>query len=118
MENHLTTVGRNNAHWIVDAILGTGATGELRPPLTRLVELINVAVNKDGKLHRMAIDVPTGLDCDTGRVQSVAVKADVTCTFINQKVGFSSADAAPFLGHISVIGIGAPDFDVKKNGES
>ncbi len=123
---HLTTVNRSKASWIVDAILGTGATGELRPQIRRLVESINSAViptadEGDGvhrhRIHRMAIDIPTGLDCDTGSIDSVAVKADVTCTFIDRKIGFESAVAQSCLGHVSVIGIGAPAMSFDANND-
>ena len=97
----LTTVGRAKASWLVDAILGTGAEGELREPIHHLVELMNTL-----SLYRMAIDLPTGLDCDTGRLSPVAVRADVTCTFVGRKVGFGTPEAQSVVGHVYVIDIG------------
>lgn len=101
---HLMRVGRQQTGWLVDAMLGTGATGELREPFDRVVPLINQL-----PLKRMAIDIPTGMDCDTGEVCPTAVKADLTCSFISRKVGFANKKTASYLGHVSVIGIGAPD---------
>lgn len=104
MIERFSRVGRQPAGWLVDAILGTGAAGELREPLDQVVPLINQL-----SLKRMAIDIPTGMDCDTGDVCPTAVKADVTCTFIARKAGFANKNSASYLGHVSVIGIGAPD---------
>ena len=103
LNKHLTRIDRVDASWIVDAILGTGATGRLRQPLDRVVRAINLASRK-----RLAIDCPTGMDCDSGDVNPTAVRADVTCTMIDRKIGFANPAAAEFLGHVTVVGIGAP----------
>ena len=103
LADQFTRVGRKVAGWLVDAMLGTGASGALREPFDRVVPVINQL-----PLKRLSIDIPTGMDCDTGDVNPVAVMADVTCTFIARKAGFENKYAAQFLGHIWVIGIGAP----------
>jgi NAD(P)H-hydrate epimerase len=103
INQQLSRVGRHTNGWLVDAILGTGAIGDLREPLDRVVPMINQL-----PLKRLAIDIPTGMDCDTGDVCPTAVRADVTCTFIARKAGFANKNAASYLGHVSVIGIGAP----------
>ncbi len=109
----LVSMGRFSATWIVDAILGTGSTGPLRSPLQRIVELINAT-----DLNVLAVDIPTGLDCDTGDPAPVAIRADVTCTFIAAKTGFQNPKSAPYLGHLKVIGIGAPnDVIIKPEGQ-
>ncbi len=101
LAEQLSTVGRDSATWIVDAMLGTGATGALRAPFDRVVPVINQLPMK-----RMAIDVPTGMDADTGAVNPTAVRADITCTFIASKLGFQNKAAWSVLGHITVVGIG------------
>ncbi|MFV1964302.1 MAG: NAD(P)H-hydrate epimerase, partial [Pirellulaceae bacterium] len=50
------------ADWIVDALLGTGAQGEPRAPLDRVIRLLNRQ-----PVRRLAVDLPSGLDCDTGQ---------------------------------------------------
>src|SRR5947208_6172474 len=50
-----------DAEWVVDALLGTGVTGPARPPLDRVIAAINA-----GGAKVLAVDVPSGLDCDTG----------------------------------------------------
>jgi NAD(P)H-hydrate epimerase len=91
------------AAWIVDALLGTGAKGEPRPPLDRVIDQINAA-----SAPKLAIDVPSGLDCDTGRPASHTIRATETCTFVAAKAGFASPEAAPYVGRLHVLDIGTP----------
>lgn len=97
-EQHLV-----DADWIVDALLGTGAQGEPRPPLDQVIRLLN-----DWPAKRLAVDLPSGLDCDTGQPAPTTFQADHTCTFVAPKVGFAAAEAQAFLGACCVIDIGAP----------
>ncbi len=89
---------------VVDALLGTGFSGSVRTPLDLLIQ----AVNEAETAGVVAIDVPSGLNCDTGLVANVAIRADLTLTFIARKVGFDTEDAGSHLGEIKVLGIGAP----------
>ena len=93
----------NRAEWIVDSLLGTGARGDPRPPLDRVIELINQAA-----CRKLAVDVPSGLDCDTGIPSNQTVRADHTCTFVAPKTGFLVPVAADYVGKIHVLDIGAP----------
>jgi len=56
----------------------------------------------------LAIDVPSGLDCDTGEPAGPTFRADHTCTFVATKIGFANTHAAEYLGQVHVIDIGAP----------
>lgn len=89
--------------WLVDAMLGTGAAGEPREPLATVIRWMN-----DHPARRLALDVPSGLDCDTGAAASTAVRADLTCTFVALKPGFLQPQARPYLGEVHVVSIGAP----------
>ncbi len=93
----------NGAEWIVDALLGTGATGSPRWPMDEAIQIMNVASAK-----RLAVDLPSGLDCDSGEATANTFRADHTCTFVAPKFGFTSAGAAAFLGQVHVLDIGAP----------
>lgn len=95
----------DRADWVVDGLLGTGAAGVVRDPLRAAIERINALPNR---IQRLAIDIPSGLDCDTGAPLGVAVRADHTVTFVAPKVGFSSPVAAEFLGVVHVEDIGMP----------
>ena len=56
----------------------------------------------------MSIDVPSGLDADTGEPCGVAVRAEVTVTFVATKAGFRFPQALPYLGRVEVRQIGIP----------
>lgn len=88
---------------LVDALLGTGFAGQLRENMTQVVE----SINKMNKVT-IAIDVPTGVDADTGQIQSVAVKASHTITFALAKQGLLLYPAASYVGELCVADIGIP----------
>lgn len=88
---------------IVDALLATGATGAPRPPMDEAIRLMNQAQAK-----RLAVDLPSGLDCDTGWPAEPTFRADHTCTFVAAKIGFTNSAAAAYLGQVHVLDIGAP----------
>ena len=86
---------------VVDALLGIGLTGKLRPPILQLVEKIN-SMN----VFCVAMDVPTGINSDSGQVLGNAVNADLTVTFYKSKSGL--AKAKDYAGEIVVKDIGLP----------
>ena len=91
------------ADLIVDALLGTGLTGDVREPYLSLIRLINAA---DKPV--LAIDIPSGLDCDTGRILRAAVRATRTATFVLPKIGFTLAEGPAHVGQVTVVDIGVP----------
>ncbi len=93
----------SGADWIVDALLGTGARGEPRPPFDAAIDRLNSA-----SARRLAVDVPSGLDCDIGKAAQHTFRADHTCTFVASKPGFDLAGAEPFTGQVHVLDIGVP----------
>jgi NAD(P)H-hydrate epimerase len=95
-----------SADWIVDALLGTGTRGEIREPFVTAINAINAAHARGVKVF--AVDLPSGLDCDSGRPLGPCVKADHTATFVAPKLGFSAPSAAKHTGQVHVIGIGVP----------
>jgi NAD(P)H-hydrate epimerase len=94
-----------NAAWLIDAMLGTGAVGEPRPPFDAAIDWIN---RRPAKTQALAVDVPSGLDCDTGQPAAHTVRADHTCTFAAMKTGFTQSAAKPYLGTVHVCDIGVP----------
>lgn len=92
-----------DADLIVDALLGTGLTGQVREPYLSLIRLINAA---DKPV--LSIDIPSGLDCDTGRTLGAAVRATRTATFVLPKIGFTKEDGPAHVGKVHVIDIGVP----------
>jgi NAD(P)H-hydrate epimerase len=91
------------ADWIVDALLGTGARGNPRPPLDQVIDAMNRVA-----AHKLAIDLPSGLDCDTGHVSPHTFRADHTCTFVAAKPGFLSTAAERETGRVHILDIGVP----------
>jgi NAD(P)H-hydrate epimerase len=95
----------SNAAWILDALLGTGVVGEPRPPFGAAIDWINA---RPSTARCLAIDVPSGLDCDTGQPSQHTVQADHTCTFAAMKTGFLQPTAEPYTGEVHVCDIGVP----------
>jgi len=92
---------RPSSDVIVDALLGIGVKGVLRSPAAEAVKLINKA-----EAFRVAVDIPTGIDADTGEVKGEAVKAHVTVTFHKAKRGLLKAKE--YVGEMKVVNIGIP----------
>jgi len=91
------------ASWIVDALLGTGARGAPRRPLDEVIPQLNAH-----PAPILAVDLPSGLDCDTGVAEGVVIRAAHTCTFVASKRGFLSDGSAEYTGQIHILDIGAP----------
>ena len=89
------------AEVLVDALLGIGLKGAPRPPVMQLVRKIN-----ETKAFRVSVDVPTGINSDSGDVLGEAVKADLTVTFHKVKPGLTKAKE--FTGELVVVDIGVP----------
>jgi hydroxyethylthiazole kinase-like uncharacterized protein yjeF len=99
--NGSSAIPHVDAEIIIDALLGTGTKGKLKPPISQLVEHIN-SLNA----FKLAVDVPTGIDSDTGEVLGTAVKANVTVTFHKAKAGLENAKK--YVGELIVKDIGLP----------
>ena len=90
---------------VIDGILGTGISGKIREPQASAITFINESnVTKDAQI--VAVDVPSGLNADTGETNQVCVDADVTYTFHRMKVGMQKR--TDVCGEISVEQIGIP----------
>ena len=89
---------------VIDAIFGTGLN---QPPRQGFGELVTAIAASENAV--LAVDVPSGLDCDTGEpLGGVAVAADRTVTFVAEKVGFANPISHRYLGKIIVGDIGCP----------
>jgi NAD(P)H-hydrate epimerase len=93
----------SESDWIVDGLFGTG----LARPIEGLNRTVIEKINESGK-PIMALDVPSGLDADTGKPLGIAVRAIATATFAAAKLGFSATGAASYTGRVAVIDIGLP----------
>lgn len=96
-----STIPKVEADVVIDALLGTGTKGKLKAPISQVVDAINAT-----KGFKLSIDVPTGIDSDTGDVLGIAVKADLTVTFHKAKAGLEKAKK--YSGEVVVCDIGLP----------
>lgn len=91
---------------LVDALYGTGLAGPLREPGLGLVRALAAA-----GLPTLAVDIPSGLDCDTGQPVTPGgpvVRAARTVTFVAEKAGFLVSGARDYTGEVEVVAIGCP----------
>ena len=89
-DSRLLAVRLAGAGWIVDGLLGTGARGDARPPLDAVIEELNA----HRSAAKLAIDLPSGMDCDTGLAGKHTIRASHTCTFVARKQGFDAPGAS------------------------
>lgn len=97
----------NDSDVIIDAIFGTGVKGKIREPESTAIDLINAAKAKP-QAFVVAVDVPSGLDPDTGKAEK-AVRANLTVTFHKAKRGLVKEVAANYVGELVVADIGIPE---------
>jgi hydroxyethylthiazole kinase-like uncharacterized protein yjeF len=97
------TIAQSAADLLIDAIFGTGLTEPPRDPFPALVE----AVERSAR-PVLAIDLPSGLDCDTGQPPGACIRATRTITFVAEKTGFAAPTARPYLGAVTIGDIGCP----------
>jgi NAD(P)H-hydrate epimerase len=91
------------ADWVVDALFGSGLRGPVPAPFDGIIAAINAA-----GARVLAVDIPSGLDSDTGSPSGPAVRADHTATVVAPKKGFGQPAATAWVGHVHVIGMGTP----------
>ena len=90
-------------NWFVDALFGTGLSRSLTAPYDWLVEQLNTLQNPI-----LAVDLPSGLDCDTGEPLGPTVRATHTATFVAWKKGFLNPNSREWTGEIHTLDIGVP----------
>lgn len=90
-----------DAEIIIDGILGTGISGKIKEPYSSAIDLINKS-----NAFKLAVDVPSGLDPDTGLINDKCIKANITITFHKMKIGMTKNQE--MCGKIMVEKIGIP----------
>ena len=91
------------ADLLVDGLLGTGTRGEIREPYASAIGAVN-----DARRPVLAIDIPSGLDPDTGKPLGPTVRATKTVTMAAVKVGFRKPGAEQYTGEVMLADIGVP----------
>ena len=98
--------GLGEAEVIVDAIFGIGITRDVSGAARSAIE----AINARGRVQRvLAIDLPSGLDADTGQIHGVAVRADVSLSFIGRKLGAYTGEGPDCVGLRCHDALGVPE---------
>lgn len=93
----------DEADLVVDAILGTGLTRDVSGRFAEVVDTINEA-----DLPVLAVDIPSGLDADDGRIRGTAVHADATATFVGLKAGLVTGSGPELCGRLRFAGLELP----------
>jgi len=96
-------IAGTSALLIIDAIFGTGLEQAPREPFGAIVDAV-----ERSRVPVLAIDLPSGMDCDTGEALGACVRATRTITYVAEKVGFGKPGAKKYLGEVSVGAIGCP----------
>ena len=96
-------VMRRHFDLVVDAVFGTGLTEPPRSPTTAVIQIVNTFGTQT-----LAIDLPSGLDCDTGEPLGPCITATRTVTFVAEKSGFANPNSRRFTGEVTVGDIGCP----------
>jgi hydroxyethylthiazole kinase-like uncharacterized protein yjeF len=104
------------ADLLIDAVLGTGTRLPLRPPIAGFLESVNNSLSRiDRRPYIVAVDCPSGVDCDSGETAPQTFPADLTVTLGASKPGLTSFPAAEWVGRLVVADIGLPaDLDSLK----
>lgn len=92
-----------DADWMVDALFGSGLNGRVKPPFDAIIERINTVTKRV-----FAVDIPSGLDADSGRPLGVAVRAAHTATVAAPKAGFAFEHSRQWTGKVHVVDMGVP----------
>lgn len=92
-----------DTEWLIDGLYGTGLVGSIRSPLDQVVESMNASGKKV-----LALDIPSGLDADTGLPLGVTIRAAHTVTFAAWKKGFENAVSRDNTGQVHLVDIGIP----------
>ncbi|MBI4222106.1 MAG: NAD(P)H-hydrate epimerase, partial [Planctomycetes bacterium] len=93
----------NGYNILADALFGTGLSGDVREPFKTLISGVN-NLNKP----TLSVDIPSGLDCNTGKILGAAIRATKTVTFAVAKKGFYLNDGPSYTGKVIVSDIGIP----------
>ncbi len=93
----------DGADWLVDGLLGTGLARPVEGLLARAIASMNRS-----KVPILALDLPSGLDADTGEPLGDAIRAAATATFVAPKLGFGHEQAKAYTGEVFVVDIGVP----------
>ena len=103
VESKKAVVAIEQSNFLIDALLGTGVTGPVRPDYASVIRQANASV-----CPILAVDLPSGLSADTGVSEGPCIRADVTVTFIGRKFGLMTGDGPEQAGEVIYADLGVP----------
>lgn len=98
---------------ILDALYGIGLNKPITPPVSLLIESVNRIKNAHSSKKIVALDIPSGLNPDTGIADKTTIKADITLSLGFTKLGLCSPDGVVFAGRNEIIDIGISTSETK-----
>lgn len=96
---------------VIDAIYGTGIRGEITGLPAEIIKIIN-----ENARYVLSVDIPSGINADTGEVCGIAVKANKTVTFAAYKVGMLMFPGTDYSGEVTVAPISIPEYIIEQSG--
>jgi NAD(P)H-hydrate epimerase len=104
----------DGAEMVIDALLGTGRSRAIDGALAEILRRLHDAGQRGHAPRILAVDLPTGIDADSGRADALAVRADMTVTFGLAKVGLYTLPGSEYAGRVQVVDIGLPKESVER----
>ena len=95
---------------VIDCIFGTGRSRPLEGVFRQVLEMVSIAQSDDPSLHTFAVDMPSGLDADTGEADPACLRINDTITLGFPKLGLFNTSGAERAGQITVVDIGIPSY--------
>ena len=94
---------------VIEGIFGTGLNSEIKGIYREIIEKINTASNNKAIY---SIDIPSGINGDTGEIMGISVKADITISFVTYKKGFLNSKIKDYLGKVIIENIGLNETNI------
>ena len=94
---------------VIEGIFGTGLNSEIKGIYRKIIEKINTASNNKAIY---SIDIPSGINGDTGEIMGISVKADITISFVTYKKGFLNSKIKDYLGKVIIENIGLNETNI------
>lgn len=101
-----TNIFEDSYDFLIDAVFGIGLNRDLSPKICALFE----EINKSNAI-KISIDIPSGIECDSGKILGACIKSDLCITFIAQKPCFMLPPATDYIKRVVVADIGVPPCD-------
>jgi hydroxyethylthiazole kinase-like uncharacterized protein yjeF len=95
---------------LLDGVLGTGFRLPVREPMGQILNYVkSLLIENENRPFIVAVDCPSGMDCDTGKVDQVCLPADLTATMAGVKQGLLRFPAYIYVGELKMVDIGLPE---------